>query len=378
MVFERVVTDDKVVPLVDLKAAHAEVADEVSRRIADVIAESAFIGGPEVSEFEAAYAKFVGVEHVIGVGNGTDALEVAFRALDLQRGGEVIVPVNTFIGTAEAVLRAGGVPVYVDVTLDGLMDLTGVEEAMTARTVGIVPVHLYGQMPDMEGILRVASEGGLFVVEDAAQAQGAAQHSRSAGTFGAAAATSFYPGKNLGAYGDAGAVLTSDAQLARKARLLANHGSEVRYVHEVAGFNSRLDTLQAVVLIEKLRGLAEANARRRRAATRYHDLLSAQPAVICPRAVPGNTHAWHLFVVRVPNRDGILRYLNDRGIGAGLHYPVPLHLMPALTSDRFRYGQFPVAEALAGDILSLPIYPQISEAQQERVVAALIDGLATL
>ena len=375
MVTDTTSTDAARVPLVDLTAAHAEVAEEVSRGIAEVIARTAFINGPEVAQFEAAYAQFIGVEHVIGVANGTDAVEIALRALDLDPGDEIIVPANTFIATAEAVLRAGGVPVYVDVTSDALMDPAALDAAVTERTVGAIPVHLYGQMPDMEGIEAVASRHGLFVLEDAAQAQGAAQGGRSAGSIGAAAGTSFYPGKNLGAYGDAGAVLTNDAQLAHRARLMANHGSDVRYVHETVGFNSRLDTIQAVVLSAKLRGLAEANARRRAAAARYGDLLAAVPAVERPRAVRGNVHVWHLYVIRVPERDRVLTHLNERGIGAALHYPIPLHVTPALANDRFRPGQFPVAEALAADILSLPLFPQISAAQQERVVEVLRDAL---
>ena len=282
MVTNTTSTDAAPVPLVDLKAAHAEVAEEVSRGIADVIARTAFIGGPEVAHFEAAYGQFLGVEHVIGVANGTDALEIALRALDLHLGDEVIVPANTFIATAEAVLRAGGVPVYVDVTPDALMDPAALDAAVTARTVGIIPVHLYGQMVDMESIQAVASRHGLFVLEDAAQAQGATQRGRSAGSIGIAAGTSFYPGKNLGAYGDAGAVLTNDAQLAHTARLMANHGSEVRYVHQTLGFNSRLDTMQAVVLSVKLRCLDDANARRRAAAARYGELLAAISAVVRP------------------------------------------------------------------------------------------------
>lgn len=366
------------VPLVDLKAAHYEVADEVSRGIADVMARAGFINGPEVAQFEAKYAEFVGVEHVIGVANGTDALEIALRALGVQNGDEVIVPVNTFIATAEAVIRAGCVPVYADVTTDALVDPAALGAAVTTRTVGIVAVHLYGQMPDMEAIQAVASRHGLFVLEDAAQAHGAAQHGRSAASFGAAAGTSFYPGKNLGAYGDAGALLTNDAHLARKARLTASHGSEQRYLHETFGFNSRLDTIQAVVLSAKLRGLAPANARRRVAADRYEDLLARVPTVVCPRTMPGNTHVWHLYVIRVPGRDRILAHLNRCGIGAALHYPIPLHLTPALTSERFRRGQFPIAEALAESILSLPLFPQISAAQQERVVEVLGDAVTSL
>lgn len=363
------------IPLVDLKAAHSEVSAEVERGIASVISRTAFVGGPEVAEFEREYAEFIGVEHVIGVASGTDALEIPMRALGVTAGDEVIVPANSFIATAEAVIRAGGVPVFADVTEDALLDPDSVSTAITDRTVGIAPVHLFGQMPDMAAIEALAARHGLFILEDAAQAQGASQNGRAAGSIGVAAGTSFYPGKNLGAYGDAGAVLTDDADIARRSRLMINHGSSRRYVHEQFGFNSRLDTLQAVVLSAKLRGLADANDRRRRAAERYEVLLSALPGVIRPRAVPGNEHVWHLYVIRVADRDRVLAHLNASGIGAGLHYPVPLHLTPALASDRFTRGTFPVAEQLAGSILSLPLFPQITATQQERVVEVLTEAL---
>ena len=359
------------VPLVDLRAAHAEVANEVARGMADVIARTAFVGGKEITEFEQAYAEFVGVAHVIGVASGTDALEIPLRALGLQPGDEVIVPANSFIATAEAVIRAGGVATYADVTADALMDPASVEAAITPRTVGIIPVHLFGQMPAMAAIEDIAARHGLFVLEDAAQAQGALQDGRPAGSIGVAAGTSFYPGKNLGAYGDAGAVLTSDAEVARRARLMINHGSSVRYVHELFGFNSRMDTIQAVVLSAKLRALAGANARRRAAADRYDALLEGLPQVVRPRALPGNEHVWHLYVIQVPDRDRVLAGLNAQGIGAGLHYPVPLHLTPALRTERYGLGAFPMAEKLAGTILSLPLFPQITDAQQHQVFQAL-------
>jgi dTDP-4-amino-4,6-dideoxygalactose transaminase len=363
------------VPLVDLQAAHAEVAAEVGAGMAEVIARTAFIGGPEVAAFEAAYAQYVGVDHVVGVASGTDALEVPLRALGVRPGDEVIVPANTFIATAEAVIRAGAVPTFADVGQDALVDPSSIEAAITPRTVGIVPVHLFGQMADMAAVEAVAARHGLFVLEDAAQAQGATQDGRSAGTIGVAAGTSFYPGKNLGAYGDAGAMLTNDPGLARRARLMINHGSDVRYVHEVFGFNARLDTLQAVVLSAKLRRLSAWNEARRAAADRYASLLAGLSVEI-PRTVPGNVHVWHLYVIRLPERDRVLAHLNANGIGAGLHYPVPLHLAPALASERFGAGDFPVAEGLAAMSLSLPLFPQITSAQQEHVVEVLAEATA--
>ncbi len=366
------------IPLVDLRAAHAEVADAVAAGMADVIARTAFVGGPEVGGFERAYADFIGVEHVVGVASGTDAIELPLRALGVGPGDEVIVPANSFIATAEAVLRAGAVPVFADVTDDALLDPASLASAVTDRTVGVVPVHLFGQMPDMPAIEQVADRHGLFVLEDAAQAQGAAQHGRNAGTFGIAAGTSFYPGKNLGAYGDAGAILTDDPALAHTCRLAGNHGSEQRYVHEILGFNSRLDTLQAVVLSAKLARLADANDRRRAAADRYDALLADIPGVTRPRCVPGNVHVWHLYVIQLADRDRVLAALNAHGVGAGLHYPVPLHLTPALRSARFGEGDLPVAERLAGTILSLPLFPQITAEQQERVVQTLDDCMTSV
>jgi dTDP-4-amino-4,6-dideoxygalactose transaminase len=362
------------VPLVDLRAAHAEVADEVSAGMADVMARTAFVGGPEVAAFEAEYARYAGVEHVVGVASGTDALEVPLRALGVRPGDEVIVPANSFIATAGAVIRAGAVPTFADVRTDALVDPSSIEAAITPRTVGIAPVHLFGQMADMPAIEAIAARNGLFILEDAAQAQGAAQDGRQAGTVGVAAGTSFYPGKNLGAYGDAGAVLTNDAELARRSRLMINHGSEVRYVHELPGFNARLDTLQAVVLSAKLHRLDAWNEARRAAADRYANLLAALPVEI-PRAVPGNVHVWHLYVIRLAHRDRVLAHLNASGVGAGLHYPVPLHLTPALASDRYGMGDFPVSEQLAATILSLPLFPQITPEQQERVVAVLAEAI---
>lgn len=330
-----------------------------------------------MGQFEAAYSQYIGVEHVIGVASGTDALEVPLRAIGVRPGDEVIVPANTFIATAEAVIRAGAVPVYADVNDDALLDVDAAAAAITSRTVGIAPVHLYGQMPDMTALADLAASNGLFVLEDAAQAQGAAQGGRRAGTIGLAAGTSFYPGKNLGAYGDAGAVLTNDAQLARTARLMINHGSAVRYVHEIFGFNSRLDTIQAVVLKAKLSRLEEGNERRRAAAQRYDELLADMDQVVRPRTAPDNLHVWHLYVIQVPQRDAVLAHLNANGIGAGLHYPVPLHLTEALADPRFPADAFPTARRLAGSILSLPLFPQITPAQQERVVAVLREAFAS-
>jgi dTDP-4-amino-4,6-dideoxygalactose transaminase len=366
------------IPLVDLVAAHAEVADEVAAGMARVIETGSFIAGPEVAAFEREFAAAHGVGHCVGVGNGTDALELALRAVGVGRGDEVILPANTFIATAEAVVRAGATPVLVDSDPSHhLIDVDAAAAAVGPRTAALVPVHLYGQLAPMELLGGLAQRAGLAIVEDAAQAQGARRGEGAAGSFGAAAGTSFYPGKNLGAYGDAGAVLTNDADIASKLRLLGNHGSDVKYRHPEVGFNSRLDALQAVVLRAKLPRLTAWTAQRRLAAQRYDELLDELDDVTVPAVLPGNEHVWHLYVVRLPaaRRDGLVRALTDEGIGAGVHYPVPVHLQGALRELGYRRGDFPVAEDAAARILSLPLYPQITPGQQERVVEAVARAL---
>ena len=362
------------IPLVDLQAAHAEVAEEVELGFKRIISATAFIGGEEVAAFEREFAAFVGVPHCVGVANGTDALELALRAAGVVAGDEVVLPANTFIATAEAVARVGARPVLVDMDpASYLLDLDAALAAVTPATRAVVPVHLYGQLAEVERLTDGLAGTGVTVVEDAAQCQGATRHGRGAGSWGIAA-TSFYPGKNLGAYGDAGAVVSTDAQLATTVRTLANHGGLAKYVHDLVGCNSRLDALQAVVLRAKLVRLAAANAARRAAATRYDELL-APLDVVRPVTLPGNEHVWHLYVVQVPDRDRALARLNEAGIGAGIHYPTPLHQTPAFAHLGYRAGAFPHAEAAAGRILSLPLHPHITAVQQEEVVAALTAAL---
>jgi dTDP-4-amino-4,6-dideoxygalactose transaminase len=360
------------IPLVDLRAQHRRVAAEVERGFARVLGEAAFVLGRDVAEFEQAYARFSGVAHCIGVANGTEALELALRGAGIGPGDEVILPANSFVATALAVVRAGAAPVLADVDpVHHLIDPASVARRLGPRTRAIVPVHLFGQVAPMEDLIRLAASAGALLVEDSAQAHGACRHGVGAGAFGVAAGTSFYPGKNLGAYGDAGAVLTGDAAVAARVRALRNYGSEVKYQHPEFGFNSRLDTLQAVVLNAKLPHLAGWNAARRAAAGRYDRLLADLPDVGRPATRPGNEHVWHLYVVRVPRRDAVLGALHAAGIGAGVHYPVPIHLQGAFRHLGHRPGDFPVAEAAAAEVLSLPIFPEITAEQQERVVAAL-------
>jgi dTDP-4-amino-4,6-dideoxygalactose transaminase len=363
------------VPLVDLGWQHRQVAEEVRAGFDAVLSSTAFVLGPHVAAFEAEFAQYCGVGHCVGVANGTDAIELALRASGVGEGDEVILPANTFFATAEAVVRAGASVVLVDCDEDFLIDVTKVKEALTERTRAVIAVHLYGQMAPV-GQLRAILPDSVLLFEDGAQSQGAQSQGARSGSVGLAAATSFYPGKNLGAYGDAGAVMTDSAEVAEALRRLRNHGGVARYEHETVGMNSRLDGLQAVVLSAKLRRLDAWNAARREAARRYGELLGDVAGCVLPRVVPGNEHVWHLYVVRVPERDRVLAEVQAAGIGAGLHYPVPVHLLPA--TQRLELGvpgDFPVAERLAGEILSLPLFPGITDGQQVRVAEALRDAL---
>lgn len=362
------------IPLVDLKANLGPLREEIEAGFGRVLEKTAFILGPDVAEFEREYAAFVQAKHCIGVANGTDALELVVRAAGLGPRDAVLVPANTFIATALAVQRAGAQVALVDCDDDGLIDVEACEARLTPQVKAVAPVHLYGQCAPMERVAAFAqAHGGLALIEDAAQAQGATRNGRHAGSWGVGTGTSFYPGKNLGAYGDAGAVITNDDALAKKIRALRNYGSEVKYFHPETGFNSRLDTLQAVVLRVKLKHLARWNEQRRAAAQRYHHLLEGVSDVRLPRALPGNEHVWHLYPVRVPapRRDAILKALNDGGVGAGIHYPVPIHLQGAFAHLGHKPGDFPHAEAQAKEMISLPLFPEITEPQQVQVADAL-------
>jgi dTDP-4-amino-4,6-dideoxygalactose transaminase len=358
------------IPLVDLGWQRDRIAAEVRGGWDRLLEQTRFIGGDVVTAFETEFAAACGVAHCIGVANGTDALEIALRAVGVGPGDEVALPANTFVATAFAALRVGARIRLFDVHDDTL--LLDIHSADLAGCAAVLPVHLYGQMMPVDELCAAVTAP---VVEDAAQAQGATRHGTGIGGYGIAAATSFYPGKNLGAYGDAGAVLCNDDELARRIRLLANHGSASKYVHETFGFNSRLDSVQSVVLKAKLTHLDEWNAMRREAAAVYDELLAGAERVQRLTVAPGNVPVWHLYPVRVPDRDHVLQALLNADIEAAIHYPVPVHLQPALASLGYTRGEFPVAERAADRQLSLPLYPGIQPRQQERVVEVLLAAL---
>lgn len=363
----------KPVPFLDLGALHAPLEDQLDAAWRDTLVRSSFIGGPQVEAFERDWATYCGTAECIGVANGTDALELILTALGVGSGDDVIVPANTFVATAEAVVNVGATPVFVDVDEDSLLvTASEVERSISARTAAVVVVDLYGQVPDMDPIAQVASDAGIHVVEDAAQAHGAALGGRRAGTFGRAAAFSFYPGKNLGALGDAGAVVTDDAELAARIRSLANHGRESHLVHGSSGRNSRLDGIQAAALSIKLTQLDAWNDRRRAVHSLYAERFAGS-AVRMVSTIAGSEPVHHLEVVRVAERDRLRRRLAELGIETGVHYALPCHKHPAFT--RFDRRPLPVAESAAEHQLSLPIHPTMTVEDIETVAQRVLESL---
>ena len=366
---------EKSIPLVDLKAQRETIANDLKAAIAKVVDRCDFILGEEVDLFERDFAEYCRVPHAVGVANGTDALHLACRALDIGPGDEVIVPAMTFASTAFGVSLAGARPVLVDVRAeDALIDPEKIEAAITPRTRAIIPVHLYGQCADMEAVCAIAARYSLAVIEDAAQAHGAVHNGERAGSLGDIGCFSFYPAKNLGAYGDGGLVTTTRRDLAERLEVLRNCGSRLKYHHEEIGLNSRLDTLQAAILRVKLEHLDTWNEARRQIARHYDAALKRVPEIEITHHKTGSVY--HLYVVRLDERDMVLRALNAQGIGAGIHYPFALHELKAYSFLGHSKGEFPVAEDWARRCLSLPIYPELGRNGADRCVDALGSAIA--
>jgi dTDP-4-amino-4,6-dideoxygalactose transaminase len=362
------------VPLVDLGPSHADLKQRILDDISAVIDQGAFTGGPQVTLFEQAFAAYCGAGACVGVASGLDALRLALEAAGIEAGDEVIVPAMTFIATLEAVRQAGGRPVLVDIDAsDYALDMQAAAGAIGPRTRFLVPVHLYGQMADMRKLLRLARKNDLLVIEDACQAHGAVRDGLRAGAAALAGAFSFYPAKNLGAFGDAGAVVTHDSGLAARVRALREHGQYERYRHELQGYTARLDTIHAIALLHKLPLLDAWNDQRRMAADMYRACLQDVGDIRLPPIAPGSEPVWHLFVVRTADPDGLADHLASRRIQSGRHYPEPAHWAPAFRWLGYRAGEFPVAEDLARQNLSLPMFPGITQAQVELVVEAVED-----
>ena len=359
------------VPFVDLHAQHRSLQMDLEAALHQVFDRSAFILGEEVAAFEADFAAYLGAPYTVGVSSGLDALRLALLGLGIGPGDEVILPVNTYIATAFAVSATGARPVLVDVEEERFgIDVLALERAVTDRTRAVIPVHLYGQACDMDGVLDTARRNGLFVVEDACQAHGARWRGRACGTLGDAGCFSFYPSKNLGAAGDGGMLVTHNPQLAGAVRVLRDYGQVRKYYHVVKGWSARLDALQAALLRVKLPYLDAWNESRAKHAALYGTRLANIQGLWTPPPLAAPEHNFHLYVIRTKRRDILIEYLNDRGIQTGIHYPVPIHLQPAYADLGYKRGDFPVAEQLAEEILSLPMYPQLTCEQQDRVAEA--------
>ncbi len=362
------------VPFLDVGAAYREIQSEIEAAILASLRSGWYIGGEDVDAFEAEFAAYTGTQHCVGVANGLDALHLALLAMEIGAGDEVIVPTNTYIATWLAVSQCGATPVPVEpVEATYNLDPARIEAAITPRTRAILPVHLYGQPADLDPILAMAHKHGLLVLEDAAQAHGARYKGKRLGGHGDVVAWSFYPGKNLGALGDAGAITSNNADFADRIRVLRNYGSRVKYVNEVKGYNSRLDPVQAAALRVKLRHLDQWNLRRAKIAARYAAALQGT-GLILPAVPAWAEPAWHLYVVQHPQRNRLQQILTDAGIGTLIHYPIPPHLQQAYAESRLAVGQFPIAERMANQLLSLPLGPQLGDKDVDRVIAVLQDA----
>ncbi|MGE0770174.1 MAG: DegT/DnrJ/EryC1/StrS family aminotransferase [Cyclobacteriaceae bacterium] len=363
------------VPFVDLRAQYQAIKPDIDGAIRDVVENTSFIGGAAVRQFEEAFAHMLGVKHCVGVGNGTDAIYISLKILGIGAGDEVITTALSWISTSETITQAGAVPVFVDINPDNFtIDVAKIKSKISSRTKAIIPVHLYGHAAEIRAIKDLCLEYGLYLIEDCAQSHLSEDVGQFVGTFGDMATFSFYPGKNLGAYGDAGAIITNDDQLASKARMYANHGALKKHEHLVEGINSRLDTLQASILLAKLPHLKEWTVRRIKNAALYNELLSNVPGIILPKTRERSIHTFHLYVIRCQNRDVLQRKLLDCGIQTAIHYPRALPNLPAYRYLGHKPTDFAVASNYQNEILSLPMYPELSE-EQIGYVCRCIKGL---
>lgn len=360
------------VPFLDLYSQHKPLEAEFEEAFRSVMKSSSFAGGPAVAAFEQDFSRYCGSAHAVGMGSGTEALWLALLACGVGPGDEVITVSATFAATVEAIVQCGATPRFVDIREeDAAMDPSQLESALSERTRALIPVHLYGQPADMDPIMAFARKHGLFVIEDAAQAHGAHYKGRKAGTLGDVGCFSFYPGKNLGAFGDAGAAVTNDSALAEKMRALRDHGQTAKYNHEFFGWNARMDGIQAAVLKIKLRGLDEANDLRRAHAGAYDRALAGIETLQLPVETPETRHVYHIYAVRTPHRDEVRRHLSASGIDTGIHYPVPVHLQKAYSQLGYSLGSLPVTEALSGETLSIPMFPGMTSVQIDAVAEEL-------
>lgn len=360
------------VPFLDLKAQRESIKDEIAAAIQQVLDQTAFAGGPFVAQFEEAFAGFCHSQYAVGVSSGTSALWLALLGLGIGQGDEVITVPNTFIATAEAICFAGAKPLFVDVEAQTYnMNPKLLEASITPRTKAIIPVHLFGQMADMDAVMAIARRHGLYVIEDACQAHGAEDKGRRAGSLGDLGCFSFYPGKNLGAYGEAGCVVTNNNEWAEKIRKLRDHGQAKKYYHDLIGWNSRMDGIQGAILRVKLNYLEDWNAKRRQHAALYNELLKGQDHLITPAEANYAKHVYHIYAVRTPQRDKLISYLAENEICCGIHYPIPLHLQKAYQCLGLQKGDYPVAEQCAAEFISLPMFPELTRAQIERAVETI-------
>lgn len=351
------------IPFVDLKSQYLSIREEINSAIQSVLNDTAFVGGKYVEAFEQSFARQLGVKHCISCANGTDAIYISLKAAGVGPGDEVITAANTFIATSEAISLTGARPVFVDIDEYYHLDPSKIEEKITPETKAIIPVHLYGQAADIYKIKDICERHNLLMIEDCAQSHLATYHGRYTGTFGLAGTFSFYPGKNLGAYGDGGAIITNDDEFAQRARLFANHGSRKKYIHEIEGINSRLDGLQAAILSVKLKYLEQWNQARHEHALRLNQLLSDIPEIECPRLRPEAYHIFHIYCIRVPERERLIEHLKKEGIATNIHYPYALPFTHAYAWMKHKPEDFPRAHEYQGQILSLPMYPELTDEQ---------------